>query len=137
MARMISVSTEVFAAIWAQRGTGEESEDSILSRILGAQPPSSKPEPDPTPSTDSSGVYDMRNGVNFPGGFEIFRSYKGQNFSAKARDGVWVQEGTGKTFPTLNQLNASITTGAENVWNGNWKYRREDGTVGSINELRR
>ena len=40
-------------------------------------------------------------------------------------------------YPTLNQLNASIATGAENIWNGNWKYRTEDGSIRSINDLRR
>ena len=32
--RNISVSAEVFAAIWAQRQHGEASEDAILGRIL-------------------------------------------------------------------------------------------------------
>ena len=33
--RPISISTPVFSAIWARRMDGEESEDQILSRILG------------------------------------------------------------------------------------------------------
>lgn len=33
--RTIEISTEVFAKIWAQRMSGEETEDQILSRLLG------------------------------------------------------------------------------------------------------
>lgn len=33
--RSIDVSTAVYAAIWANRATGEESEDEILKRIFG------------------------------------------------------------------------------------------------------
>lgn len=33
--RSISISTEVFAKIWAQRVEGEEDEDAILKRLLG------------------------------------------------------------------------------------------------------
>lgn len=37
--RSISISTEVFARIWAQRIAGEEDEDAILRRLLGVTPP--------------------------------------------------------------------------------------------------
>ncbi len=35
MYRTITVSTEVFAAIWAKRQDGEETEDAILRRVFG------------------------------------------------------------------------------------------------------
>ena len=34
--KTISISTATFAAIWASRHDGEETEDQILSRLLGA-----------------------------------------------------------------------------------------------------
>lgn len=136
MSRTITVSTEVFAAIWADRRPGEESEDAILRRRFGCA--SSVENPDPAPATTlNGGVYDSRNNVKFPRGFTIFRTYKHKEYEAVAQDGVWVRKDTGGRYPTLNRLNASITTGAENVWNGNWKYRAEDGTIRSIDHLRR
>jgi hypothetical protein len=75
--------------------------------------------------------------VHFAEGFEIFRSYKRREFSARAQGGVWFRSDNNQTYPTLNQLNASIAAGAENVWNGNWKYRASDGSVRSIGDLRR
>jgi len=35
--RTIEISTEVFAKIWSQRVVGEESENAILTRLLGLQ----------------------------------------------------------------------------------------------------
>lgn len=135
MSRTITVSTEVFAAIWADRRPGEESEDAILRRKFSCARPES---PDSAPATNQNGgVYDSRNNVKFPRGFTIFRTYKHREYEAVAQDGVWVRTDTGERYPTLNRLNASITTGAENVWNGNWKYRTEDGTIRSIDHLRR
>lgn len=136
MGRMIEVSTEVFAGIWAKREAHEESEDSILKRLLGLQGSPSSTSPPPAP-TGVGGVYDTRNDVRFSEGFTIFRSYKGQEYRAEARGGAWLRKDDGKRYPTLNQLNASIAAGSENVWNGNWRYHRPDGKVGSIAELRR
>ncbi|WDR03098.1 hypothetical protein PSQ19_02530 [Devosia algicola] len=45
MNRTIPVSTEVFAAIWAARKTGEETEDAILRRILQCANPIEAPNP--------------------------------------------------------------------------------------------
>ena len=79
----------------------------------------------------------VRNGVRFPRGFTAIRKYKHKEYKAIAEGGAWVREDTGQQFPTLNQLNASIADGNENVWNGNWKYRNDNGALRSINELRR
>ncbi len=78
--RSIPISTPVFAAIWAQRREGEESEDEILRRLLrcsdsGENSADSSPPSVPT-GDPSSGVFDARNNVQFPQGFEIFRNYK-------------------------------------------------------------
>lgn len=136
MSRTITVSTEAFAAIWADRQPGEESEDAILRRKFGCASPVESPEPAPATGLNG-GVYDSRNNVSFPRGFTIFRTYKHRDYEAVAQDGAWVRRDTGERYPTLNRLNASITTGAENVWNGNWKYKTDDGMIRSIDHLRR
>ena len=138
MNRMIDVSTEVFAAIWAKRQDGEETENAILERLLGLNPrKENAPAAAPPPSRPQTGFHDTRNGVSFPAGFEIFRSYKRKDYRAVAQDGQWRRLDTGARFPSLNQLNASIAAGNENVWNGNWKFRDESGTVRSIAALRK
>lgn len=137
MSRVITISTEVFAAIWAARKPGEESEEDVLRRVLELQP-SGQAVATSTSSADApSGVHDARNGVHFPEGFEIFRTYKRREHSAHARSGAWVRSDNGERYVTLNQLNASIAAGNENVWNGNWKFRGPDGRAHSIAELRR
>ena len=139
MNRMIDVSTEVFAAIWARRQDGEETENAILQRLLGLAPRIESAPAAPAPATSRSqpGFYDSRNGVTFPRGFEIFRSYKRKEYRAVAQDGHWRRLDTGALFPSLNKLNASIAAGNENVWNGNWKFRDEGGAVKSIATLRK
>ena len=56
---------------------------------------------------------------------------------AKRRHSASCGKDTGDLYPTLNQLNNLIAAGAENIWNGNWKYRAEDESIRSINDLRR
>lgn len=136
MSRTITISTDVFAAIWAQRQDGEESEDTILRRLLSCNSGTEATKPEPSTS-GPGGVYDSRNQVQFPQGFKIFRTYKHKEYQAVAMDGQWVREDDGSSYPTLNQLNASIAAGAENVWGGTWKYREENGTFHSIDKLRR
>jgi hypothetical protein len=135
MSRSISISTEVFAAIWARRQPGQETEDAILRAILGCDQSAIVP---PTASSNGAGggVFDSRNAVQFPEGFEILRTYKRREYSARATNGVWLRNDNNRSYPTLNQLNASIAAGAENVWNGNWKYRSPDGMLHSIDHLR-
>ena len=133
MSRTITLSTAVFAAIWAERRDGEETEDAILRRLLGCGDGVQAAEGH---GEREGGVHDARNDVHFPEGFEIFRTYKRREFKATARAGVWVREDTGERYPTLNRLNESISSGNENVWNGSWKYRTPDGSFRSIDSLR-
>lgn len=135
MSRTISVSTEVFAAIWARRQPGQETEDAILRSVFGCDEPAASPVA--SPPIAAGGVHDARNDVHFPEGFEILRTYKRREYSARATAGVWLRSDNRQSYATLNQLNASIAAGAENVWNGNWKYRGSDGGLHSIDELRR
>jgi hypothetical protein len=135
MSRTITVTTDVFAAIWASRKEGEETENTILSRLLGCTVEASAESP---PMTNRiGGVHDTRNNVHFPHGFVAFRTYKRREYEAVAQDGTWLRKDTGDLYPTLNQLNASIATGAENIWNGTWKYRTDDQKIRSINDFRR
>lgn len=131
MNRSISISTDVFAAIWASRKDGESTEDSILRRLLGC--PREAPS---TPAATNGGVCDSRNNVRFDEGFVAVRSYKGREFKAIATNGKWLRQDTGEKFATLNQLNTTIADGNENIWNGNWKYRSNNGKLISINTLR-
>ncbi len=133
MTRTITVSTSVFAAIWANRRDGEETEDAILGRLLGCGDGAQANRVD---GADDGGIYDSRNEVHFPEGFELFRNYKRKEYKAIAHSGVWVREDTGERFSSLNQLNESIVSGNENVWNGNWKYRTPEGSYRSIDTLR-
>ena len=126
------MSTSVYALIWANREKGEETEDAILGRLLGARP---EPAASAAPVA-GGGVIDGRSGVHFPEGFRIFRRYKGGDFAAVATAGQWRREDTGKLYPTLNQLNGSIAAGAENVWNGNWKFQDTDSLIKPIGALR-
>lgn len=136
MSRTITISTDAFAAIWARRQDGEDTEDEILRRILGCE---SAPKVNVTGTStgDARGVHDTRNDVYFPRGFIAMRTYKRREYEAVAENGTWLRKDNGKRYPTLNQLNTSIAAGAENVWNGNWKYRAEDGSLRSIGALRR
>lgn len=136
MSRSIMISTDVFAALWARRQDGEDTEDQILRRILGCEI-ALEATGTQTSAGDAGGVHDTRNGVHFPRGFTAMRTYKRREYEAVAEDGAWLRKDNGKRYPTLNQLNASIAAGAENVWNGNWKYRAEDGSLRSIGTLRR
>ena len=134
--RMIEVSTATYAAIWANRQPGEDTEDDILKRLLGAGNEEKADPIDVRPKVQSTGgFYDRRNDVHFPEGFVIYRNYKGNRYEAEARSGQWIRKDTGKPYPTLNQLNQSIAAGQENVWNGNWRYR-EGGADFSIDHLR-
>lgn len=134
--RQISVSTDVFAAIWAKRKGSENDEDAILRRLLGATGQGEDQSPLPSASTSPIGYQDLRNGVTFPRGFKIFRNYKGKRYEAIADNGQWNRQDNGAGYQSLNQLNTSIAAGAENVWNGNWRFIDEDGTEKSIGYLR-
>ncbi|MFB9151662.1 hypothetical protein [Roseovarius ramblicola] len=135
MNRTIPVSTDVFAAIWSHRQEGEETEDAILRRILDCQPVAGT-DAKSQAADIGEGFFDRRNNVTFPPGFTIFRTYKRKQYSAVAENGVWRRTDTGRNYETLNQLNASIAAGNENVWNGNWKFQDSDGTIKSIAALR-
>jgi hypothetical protein len=137
--RTISISTEVFAALWSKHLPGEESENAILERLL------SLPSPERTPPASGNdeieggpdghgGIYNVKFGVRFLPGFEIFRVYKGKRYVAVVRGGSWVMNGI--PHPSLHKLSDAVVAGRENSWL-NWKYRDEKGNEFLIDNLRR
>jgi hypothetical protein len=128
--RSIQVSTDTYAAIWGARRAGEDTEDEILRRIL--QVKSVLPVASPPAKI---GFADPRFGIKLPEGFEIFRTYKGVAFQAKALGGKWVLDATGKSYPSLNQLSRAVTGKIENAWQ-NWYYVDATGKRQLVSGLR-
>jgi hypothetical protein len=128
--RTIQVSTDVFQAIWAARNSGEEDEDAILRRLLGAGARGSSPD-----KAEKGGFTDARYGVCFPEGFEIFRTYLGKEYRARVEGGRWVINGEPVKAATINKLSEAIGTRTENGW-VNWEYRTPSGEVKKITALR-
>jgi hypothetical protein len=133
--RSIPVSTDTYAAIWARRQPGEESEDDILARVFKvARVPAIKPA-NGRSTLNKVGFRDPRFGIELAEGFEIFRTYLGTDYRATAKDGGWVLAHTGKSYPSLNQLSRAIGAKIENAWN-NWYYAGADGKRQLITTLR-
>jgi hypothetical protein len=134
--RSISVSTDTYAAIWAARQPGEDSEDDILGRVLKVpRAPINKPA-NGRPTLNKVGFRDPRFDIELAEGFEIFRTYLGTDYRATAKDGSWVLGHTGKSYPSLNQLSRAIGAKIENAWN-NWYYAGADGKRQLITTLRK
>lgn len=130
--RMIEVSVDVYAAIWANRQPGEDVEDAILRRILSVSAAPSAGERETAPKI---GFRVARFDIELPEGFEIFRTYKGTEYRANAIDGKWRLASTGKDFDTLNQLSRATSGNIENAWR-NWNFRGKDGKTYKIEGLR-
>ncbi len=127
--RTIQVSTDVFAAIWRDRQEEEQSEDQILRRRYGL--PSKRPS---GADANGSGFYDARYSARFAEGFEIFRSYKGKEYRARAERGAWKRLDTGVRYSTLRELSRA-TVGHENPWDG-WYYVDASGKRSVISDMR-
>ena len=130
--RPINVTTDVYAAIWAARRPGEDSESAILTRILGV-PAESRVAP--RPQSASAGWSDPRFDVSLPDAFEIFRVYKGTEYRAKASGGRWVLS-DGRGFASLNQLSRATSGNTENAWR-NWYFMGKDGKRHLVEGLRK
>ena len=77
----------------------------------------------------------MRYGVEFAEGFEIFRSYLGKEYRAKAVAGSWMLQETGDMYPSLNELSRAIGAKTENAW-VNWFHVDETGERRPVSVLR-
>ena len=130
--RQIAVSAEIFAKIWALREAGEDTENDILARLL-AQGPSQKLES--YNEKTAQGFRDVRHGVHFAEGFEIFRTLKGEDVRAWARSGKWVLKGSGTLYGSINELSSGIGAGTENAW-ASWFFLGPDGRRQQISTLR-
>jgi hypothetical protein len=128
--RTIQVSTDVFAAIWRDRQEGEHNEDQMLRRRYGLPKPSCSNGAD----SSDSGVHDPRYGVRFVEGFEIFRTYKGKEYRARAESGAWKLLNTGVRYSTLRALSQAVV-GHENAWDG-WRYTDPSGKRRPISDMR-
>jgi hypothetical protein len=129
--RTINVTTDVYAAIWAARQQGEDTESDILARLLSVP---DAPAAQPPPSEKKIGWADPRFGIELPEGFEIFRIYKGTEYRAKAQGGQWVLP-DGRSYPSLNQLSRATSGNIENAWQ-NWYFLGSDGRRQLITGLR-
>ena len=128
--KSIPVSTDVFAAIWAKRKTGEESEDAILRRLLGEQV-----QPIVKKQEDGPGITIEEFDVHFEEGEKIFRTYKGTDYVARANSGRWFLENDSQYYPSLHKLSFGVVGGRENAWWA-WKIETGDGEIKPIHKLR-
>ncbi|QEE46078.1 hypothetical protein FVA81_16315 [Rhizobium sp. WL3] len=131
--RQIEVSVDVFAAIWAARNDGENSEDEVLRRLLDL--PTKVPTPPQISLQAEDGFKDARFRVELPEGFEIYRVYKGQEIRARATKGKLQLVGSDHFFLSFNQLSRAATGNIENAWK-NWYFTGRDGKRHSIEGLR-
>ena len=128
--RSVPLSTDVYAAIWAERKPGEETEDDILRRKFGLKV-------DTTPPNEKRvGWVDPRQGVTLHEGQEVYRVYKGKEYRAKATDGCFQLLPNGAKVNSLNQLSRIIGAGTENAWQ-NWYVDGPDGKRMLIQRLRK
>ncbi len=134
MQRTISISIDTYAAIWANRHPGEQNEDQILARILGVSPDKAAGAA-PASSDNAIGAWEARYDVTFPPGFQVFRTYLGKDYRARAAGGLWVRADNSKGYPSLNELSRSIGAKTENAW-VNWYFSAEDGSRRLVDTLR-
>jgi hypothetical protein len=135
--RNISVSAEVFAAIWAQRKHGEASEDAILGRILlGLEGFAFEPEPVAEEERGSGEMRIEQYDIRLPPGFRIFRTYKGKFYAATVEKGRWLLQNDGRSYESLHSLSRAVVRRGENAWKY-WNYSDEKGRISSISRLRR
>jgi hypothetical protein len=132
--RSVPLSTDVYAAIWRAQQPGEESEDDILRRLLQVNRPPLQPAATQRPAR--VGFRDPRFNIELPEGFEIFRTYKGTEYRAKAIGGQWLLTNDGKMYPSLNQLSRATSGNVENAWN-NWYYVDPSGKRRLMHSLRK
>ena len=128
MTRTITISTSEFAAIWANRRDGEETEDAILGRLLGCDDGVQTNRDD----DNDGGVYDSRYDMHFPEGFELFQNYKRGESKAIARSGVWIREDTKCGFPPLTDSTSRLPWATRMSGMGTGDIERPRGRSGPL-----
>lgn len=130
--RTINVTTDVYAAIWAARQPGEDTEADILARVLNAKSATPPPAGD---GTAKVGMRIAKFDLDLPEGFEIFRTHKGTEYRANATNGYWKLANDGQVYTTLNQLSLATSGNTENAWR-NWYFKAKDGRNYLVEKLR-
>jgi hypothetical protein len=125
----------VFARIWSLREPGEQSEDTILRRVLRCEPQGNGEIAEDAPPPPQGGLRDAKFGVEFAEGFEIFRTYLGREYRARATGGRWKLEADTQPYASLNELSRAIGTKTENAW-VNWFFRDGSGMRRPVSDLR-
>ncbi|MBI2585871.1 MAG: hypothetical protein HYW28_08375 [Rhodospirillales bacterium] len=131
----LDVSPEVLERLRALGREGIRSADQVLRLLLGL--PEATPAggaSDAAPKSEQA-FEDTTYGVRFPEGFEIFRTYKGRPYRARAEGGRWRLDADGRAYDSLNQLSQAVIDGNENAWMF-WLFRGPDGRPRRIAELR-
>lgn len=131
--RALSVTTDVFAAIWSDRQPGEETENDILARKFGVKLHAATSKRD---IQVSFGWQDPKYGVQLPVDFEIWKVFKNKKYTARAVQGSWISAHDGNGYPTLNDLSIAIGAGGENAWHGWWCRHPQTGAECRVSELR-
>jgi hypothetical protein len=131
--RSVALSTDVFSAIWADRQPGEETEDEILRRKYNL--PKNRGLDMERDLIVQVGYHDPRFGVRLDPDFQIFRTYRGVKYTARALQGNWLLDNTGQGYASLHQLNQAVRQGNENAWNV-WYYIDENGRRQPISKKR-
>ncbi len=134
--RDISISTDTYAAIWADRKPGEDDEDAIIRRKFGVRSAESSLAANSPKPQIKVGFSDPRFGIELPENFEVFRVYQGKKYRAVARDGKWWLPNDPTGYPSFNQLSQAIGTKTENAWR-NWYYTGPEGKRHLIEALRK
>ncbi|MFO1104216.1 MAG: hypothetical protein U1E20_15085 [Methylocystis sp.] len=142
--RTVAISTDVFAAIWANRLAGEDSEDAILRRLFNVAADNFRERTDSnltkisesvdSPARSGTPIVDSTNGVRFEHGFKVYRFAKGVQYEAEVQDGQWLLKHDKKLYSSINQMSQALGL-QENVWN-HWYYIDGRGKQKKLNELR-
>jgi hypothetical protein len=135
--KTITVSNALYGAIWLRATEDDKSEEDILGRLLQSteRSPSRITESIVESPRNQPGFFDVRSGVRFPQGFRIYRTFKGEDYTATASDGQWSLSGHLTPYDSVAALSAAIGAPTENAWFG-WRYDGKDGKPQFINELR-
>jgi hypothetical protein len=132
--KSINVSIDVFARIWSLHQDGEQSEDDILRRVLGTLTNASASKTLKR-TLPVGGLRDVRHNVEFPEGFEVFRTYLGTEYRAKVIGGSWLLDGRNQPCTSLSELSKLIGAKTENAWI-NWYYFDDSGRRNPVSKLR-
>lgn len=129
----IDISFETWKTLTHHLFDENDSYDAVINRLLseGGQPESDRKVPSVAPR--SGAVF---KGVFLPDGTELRATHRGKTYLAQIVDGQWIDSDSGERRTSPSQAAATITQGGVNGWLFWLVKRPQDGTWGSLNELR-